>query len=57
MKIPLSIEKTEGPNTELEYLGIYIETINMIAWLPNDKIDRISEIVESFLHCISCTKR
>lgn len=55
--IPLSVKKTEGPNTELEYLGIYLDSFNMIARLPKDKIDRISEIVESFLHRKSCTKR
>ena len=55
--IPLSLKKTEGPSTSLEYLGIILDTIKLEARLPKDKILRIREIIESFSKRNSCTKR
>lgn len=55
--IPLSTKKTEGPCTELEYLGIILDTINMEARLPLEKVKRIQGILESFRHRKTCTKR
>lgn len=55
--IPLSTKKTEGPCTELEYFGIILDTINMEARLPLEKVKRIQGILESFSHRKTCTKR
>ena len=55
--IPLSSKKTEGPVHVIEYLGIYLDSINMEARLPVAKIQRILEILESFSNRTSCTKR
>lgn len=36
--IPLAEDKTEGPKTVITFLGIVIDTDNMIIRIPNDKI-------------------
>lgn len=54
--IPLSETKTVGPVTELEYLGIILDSFRMEARLPVDKIRRISSILSSFRDKKSCTK-
>ncbi|CAG2203843.1 unnamed protein product [Mytilus edulis] len=46
--VPLSFKKTEGPCHKLEYLGIFLDTINMEAYLPLEKVLRIQEIIEYF---------
>lgn len=55
--VPLSSKKTEGPTTCLEYLGIILDTKQMQARLPAEKIDRIADIISSFMVRKSCTKR
>lgn len=57
LNIPLSAHKTEGPSTSLEYLGIVLDSIHMMAKLPEDKLFRIKEILYSFLNRRTCTKR
>ncbi|XP_063049791.1 uncharacterized protein LOC134444394 [Engraulis encrasicolus] len=47
--IPLSPEKTEGPSTRLEFLGIILDTEEFAMALPKEKKDRISVIIETFL--------
>ena len=41
--IPLSPGKTQGPSTELEFLGIVLDSDSMVARLPEDKVTRLSE--------------
>lgn len=55
--IPLSLNKTVGPVTELEYLGIILDSTKMEARLPMDKVDRIRNVLISFLNRKSCTKQ
>ena len=55
--IQLSNTKNMGPCTELEYLGITLDTIKMEARLPEDKLHRITELVHQFINRKSCTKR
>lgn len=55
--IPLAAHKTVGPSTELEYLGIILDSVNMEARLPEDKITRITAFLETTLEKRSCTKR
>ena len=45
--IPLSSKKTLGPCTELEYLGITLDSIRMEARLPEDKLQRITSFPAS----------
>ena len=39
--IPISLHKTEGPSTTLHFLGILLDSINMEARLPEDKVTRL----------------
>lgn len=57
LNIPLALHKTEGPCTELEYLGVCLDSVNMEARLPLQKIVRIKSILEAFSHRKTCTKR
>lgn len=55
--IPIASHKTVGPTTCLEYLGITLDTVNMEARLPSEKIDRIVALLNEFKAKKSCTKR
>ncbi len=55
--VPLSKEKTEGPSTSLEFLGITLDTNLLQASLPAAKLNRICLIISNFLHAPSCTKQ
>ena len=55
--IPISEKKTIGPPTCLEYLGIILDTKSMEARLPEDKVSRIIDFIESFLRKPSVRKR
>lgn len=57
LNIPLSLKKTVGPTTRLEYLGIILDSETMVAQLPVDKIERILQAINSFCERKSCTKR
>ena len=41
LNVPLANQKTVGPVTSIEYLGIILDTDNMLAKLPDDKLCRI----------------
>ncbi|XP_066446924.1 uncharacterized protein [Eleutherodactylus coqui] len=45
--VPLSAEKTVGPVTSLEFLGIEIDTREMVFRLPEEKIARLRQMVET----------
>ncbi|XP_049453891.1 uncharacterized protein LOC125901914 [Epinephelus fuscoguttatus] len=55
--VPLSVEKTEGPSTSLEFLGITLDTNLFQASLPVEKLNRISLLISNFLLAPRCTKR
>lgn len=57
LNIPMALNKTEGPTTCLEYLGIILDSEAMEARLPGDKLSRIKEFLTSFYSRKSCTKR
>ena len=57
LNIPIASHKTEGPTTCLEYLGIILDSNKLEAHLPLNKVERINEILLSFLDKKSCTKR
>ena len=50
-------KKTEGPTHELEYLGLILDTQNMMCRLPADKLKRMTEMVTKYLKLKFCTKR
>ena len=55
--IPLTDEKTMGPDTRLEFLGITLDTIEMKASLPIAKLQRIREISKMYSVAGNVTKR
>ena len=46
--VPLSEEKTIGPDTRLEFLGIKLNSIEMKASLPLEKLQRIRDIAKTY---------
>lgn len=57
LKVPISVAKTEGPTTVIEYLGVILDSDKMEARLPTDKVNRIIEFIQWILSKKSCTKR
>lgn len=55
--VPIAPHKTVGPTTELEYLGITLDTNKMEARLPADKLERLMGLVRRFLSKRTCVKR
>ena len=45
-----------GPCTELEYLGIVLDSVAMEARLPDDKKERLIEMLKRYSKIKSCTK-
>jgi len=57
LNIPLSEHKTVGPVNKLEYLGIILDSTEMKASLPQDKLSRINCVLHTFYKRDKCTKR
>jgi hypothetical protein len=57
LNVPLHPTKTVGPVTTLMFLGITLDTVKMFASLPQDKVDRIVQILCSFEERNNITKR
>ena len=55
--IPVAMEKLEGPATVLTFLGIEIDTKEMILRLPITKLVELQDLVTSWLGKKSCLKR
>ena len=55
--VPLSEEKTAGPSTRLEFLGIILDSVRMQASLPEEKLCRIRDIFKTFTSASSVSKR
>ena len=55
--IPLALEKLEGPSTLLSFLGIVIDMVHMQLLLPQDKLQRITDLITTWLCKKSATKR
>lgn len=55
--IPFAIEKVTGPTTSLTFLGITLDTVQMEARLPPQKLDRMQKTVALWLPKRKVTKR
>ncbi|XP_073685315.1 uncharacterized protein [Garra rufa] len=55
--IPIAQEKTMGPATSIEFLGINLDSAKFQASLPKEKIDRIILVSSTLLSSSSCSKR
>ena len=48
--VPLAPEKAMDPPTYLPFLGIDLDTVNMVACLPDDQLKNVSDLLSQFLH-------
>ena len=49
MGVPLAPEKTQGPATVLPFLGIILDTVQLEARLPDDKLAKCKSMIAEFL--------
>ena len=54
--IPLAMDKCQGLCLLLDYLGFLLDTVLMTVSLPQDKLERLSALLSSWLHRKVCTK-
>ena len=55
--VPIAPDKTFSPTHKLTFLGIDLDTTNMISSIPSDKIDKFMGILDEFLASKSVTLR
>ncbi|CAB3988531.1 Hypothetical predicted protein [Paramuricea clavata] len=55
--LPLHLQKCEGPFTVLVFLGIELDSVQQLARLPRDKVDRILRLLQSWSRKKTCTRR
>ena len=55
--IPLHPDKLEGPLTCLTILGIELDSLNLLARLPQDKFDRITALLEDWSQKRWCKRK
>ena len=48
LKAPVVSSKTIGPSQEIEFMGIVLDSVRMEAHLPQDKLSRIHDLLNSF---------
>ncbi|KAK3108908.1 hypothetical protein FSP39_018419 [Pinctada imbricata] len=47
--VPLAHEKTVGPTTKLVFLGIEIDTIEMMIRIPSEKVENLKVLIQTLL--------
>ena len=57
LRVPLAVEKIEGPSTSLTFLGIILDTEQMEIGFPDEKLKHIKVTLEEWLRCKKATKR
>lgn len=55
--VQISKEKLEGPATQLDFLGIQLDTMRLELRLPEVKLGRLSQTIRQWRTKRSCTKR
>ncbi|MBV2113440.1 MAG: hypothetical protein KUF82_21005 [Candidatus Thiodiazotropha sp. (ex Ctena orbiculata)] len=53
--VPVASEKTEGPTTKICFLGLEIDSEEMVIRIPKSKIDEITQKIEEILPRQKCT--
>ena len=48
LKAPVVASKTIGPSQVIEFMGIVLDSVHMVARLPQDKLAQINELLSSF---------
>ena len=57
MGVPIATHKTEGPSTNLVFLGIMIDTAAYQLSLPQEKVQRLQELLVTWVGRRSCTRK
>ena len=57
LNVPIANKKTYSASTQLEFLGILLDSTKMIASLPSDKLERAKQDLSAWLPKKSCTLR
>ena len=57
MGIPLAPEKIVGPTTRIPYLGIGIDSMEMMMFITNEKYEELTDILPKWSTRKSCTKQ
>ena len=55
--IPVAANKTEGPTTQLTFLGIIIDTHTFELHLPQEKLLRLQEAIAQWVRKTCCTRK
>ncbi len=55
--VPIADDKTEGPATCITFLGIEMDTIAMVLWLPPYKLQRLQQEIQQWCQRKFCTKK
>ena len=53
LRVPILAAKTLGPSQDLEFMGIVLDSTRMEDRLPEDKLPRISQLLDFFSACRS----
>jgi hypothetical protein len=57
LRIPTAPNKTMGPSTTMEFLGITLDSVKMEARLPANKLERLQILLARFIDRPSCSKQ
>ena len=57
LNIPLAVDKIEGPDTSLIYLGIIINSLLMTIEVPEEKLIEAKATLNKWINRRTCTKR
>ena len=49
IQMPIASEKSEGPSTVVEFLGLTIDTNYMVIWILHDKLHDIARIISKMV--------
>lgn len=55
--VPVAMHKTEGPASSLTFLGIIIDTVRLELRLPQEKLERLQELVAVWIHWKFCVRK
>lgn len=55
LQVPIAEEKTEGPSEILEFLGVQLDSTKMHAVLPDNKIHKLSQLIDETLQAKKVT--
>ena len=54
--VPLGSDKSEGPQTNMEYLGFELDTVKCEIRIPEEKLQQLETLLQSWEGKKSCTK-